>query len=138
MPGLAGRLSLILAYMDWAEESGPEPAEISDLHFARAVDLIETYIVPMAKRAYRLNSLPRVERSAQILVGILNEKGWKEFSSRDVLRLGRAGLASKKDLDPVLDALIEGDCIRNIEPDTVPEGGRPQRKFEVNPAILEL
>ncbi|QDL91006.1 hypothetical protein FDP22_03905 [Paroceanicella profunda] len=59
-----------------------------------------------------------------------------QFTTREVLRMERAGIATAEDLNPGLAALEEADIIRPVEGPTSPQGGRPQRLFTVNPAIL--
>lgn len=135
LPGLAARLSLVLAYLDYAGEGADEPHEIGAVHFGRAAHLVESYILPMAQRAYAEAAVPRAERAARRLTAIIREQGWQRFTSRDVLRLDRAGLGTAKELDPALAVLVEGDCIRALEPTPNPQGGRPQRLFTVNPAL---
>lgn len=135
MPGLAARLALVLAYLDWAAEGASEPHEITVEHFGRAAHLVESYILPMARRAYADASGPKPERAARRLVAVIREQGWKRFASRDVLRLELAGLRMAAELNPALSALEEGDCIRAIEAPPSPHGGRPPRLFTVNPAL---
>lgn len=137
LPGLAARLSLVLSCLDHAAEGEPEPMEITIQHFGRAAHLVETYVLPMARRAYAEAALPKDERAARRLVAIIREEGWRSFSSRDVLRLDREGLGTTKQLDPALGLLAEGDCIRSIESPPGPKGGRPQRLYTVNPVVHE-
>ena len=136
LPGLAARLALVLALLDWAADGGEEPHEITVQHFGRAAHLVEAYLLPMARRAYADAATPKAERAARRLVGIIREHGWDRFTAREVQRLDRAGLGSKADLDQALALLIEGDCIRPVDPPANAKGGRPQRLFTVNPAIL--
>lgn len=136
LPGLTARLSLVLAYLDWAGDGGSEPREITVQHFGRAAHLVEAYFLPMARRAYADASVPKAERAARRLVAVIREQGWHRFTSRDVLRLERAGLRTTVDLTPALAALEEGECIRAIENPPNPQGGRPSRLFSVNPALL--
>ncbi len=136
LPGMAARLALVLGFLDWAAEGADEPHEITVQHFGRAAHLVEAYLLPMARRAYADAATPKAERAARRLVAIIREQGWQRFASRDVLRLDRAGLGNKAELDPALAMLTDGDCIRPVEPPANPQGGRPQRVFIVNPAIL--
>lgn len=136
LPGLAVRLSLVLALLDWAEEGAEEPQEIGAVHFGRAAFLIDAYFLPMARRAYVDASTPKGEWAARRLLALIRERGWEQFSSRDVLRLDRQGLGSADEVNPALVALEEGDCIRSIECPPGPRGGRPQRWFLVNPALI--
>ena len=48
----------------------------------------------------------------------------------------RAGLATAEELNPGLSALEEAEIIRPVTGPIVPQGGRPQPLFTVNPAIL--
>jgi hypothetical protein len=135
LPGMAARLALVLSFLDWAADGGEQPHEITVQHFGRAAHLVEAYFLPMARRAYADAATPKQERAARRLVCIIREQGWHRFTSRDVLRLDRAGLGSKAELDPALVQLTDGECIRAIDPIPNPQGGRPQRLFLVNPAI---
>ena len=130
------RLSLVLAYLDWAAEGGDEPHEITADHFGRAAHLVEVYVLPMARRAYADASVPKAERTARRLVALIREQGWACFTSREVLRLDRAGLATAAEVNPALAALEEGDCIRELSLASGPKGGRPVRRFAVNPTLL--
>lgn len=135
LPGMAARLALVLGFLDWAADGTEQPHEITMQHFGRAAHLVEAYLLPMARRSYANATTPKPERAARRLVGIIREQAWERFTSRDVLRLDRAGLDNKAELDPALSLLTESDCIRPIDPPTNPKGGRPQRLFLVNPAI---
>jgi len=135
LPGMAARLALVLAFLDWAAEGAEEPHSISVQHFGRAAHLVEAYFLPMARRAYADAATPKAERAARRLVGIIRKQGWQRFTSRDVLRLDRAGLGNKDELNPALALLEDGDCIRPVETTVNPQGGRPQRLFLVNPAL---
>jgi hypothetical protein len=86
MPGMAVRLSLILASMEWASGEGDEPREIGVQHFGRAAHFIEVYALPMARRAYADGSVPAAERAARRLVNIIRDEGWQEFTHRQVAR----------------------------------------------------
>lgn len=136
LPGMAARLALVLAFLDWAADGAEEPREITHQHFGRAAHLVEAYFLPMARRAYADAATPKTDRAARRLVGIIREQGWERFTSREVMKLDRAGLGTKAELDPALVLLTDGDCIRPIEPTVNHQGGRPQRLFTVNPAIL--
>lgn len=136
LPGLTARLSLVLGYLDYAAEGGAEPHEITASEFGRAAHIVEAYFLPMAQRAYAEAAVPKADRAAKRLVGIIREHRWHSFTARDVMRLGRTGLGSKAELDPALAALEDGECIRPVEAPANPQGGRPQRLYAVNPAMF--
>ena len=136
LPGLAARLSLVLAHLEWASEGGDEPREITPRHFCLAAHLVEAFFLPMARRAYSEAAVSSADRGARHLVAIIREEGWSRFSSRDVLRLNRHGLSNARELNGVLAVLEDGDCIRLVPSTPGPRGGRPPRLFDVNPALL--
>jgi hypothetical protein len=136
LPGLAARLALVLAFLDWAAEGAPQPDEVGADHFRRAAELVGNYLLPMARRTYADAAVSQAERSAQRLVATIQEMGWQRFTSRQVLKLERAGLATAAELDPALALLEDADCVRPIERPAQPQGGRPPRLFTVNPALL--
>ena len=136
LPGLTARLALVLAFLDWATEGAEEPREITHQHFGRAAHLVESHLLPMARRAYADAATPKAERAARRLVALIREQGWQRFTSREVQRLDRSGLGSKAEIDPALALLIDGDIIRPVDPPATPQGGAPKRLFTVNPAIL--
>ena len=136
LPGLAARLSLILAFLDWASGEGDEPREITVDAFGRAAHFIEDYALPMARRAYANASVPKVERAAHRIIALIRENGWASFSSRDVMRPQRSGINLAADVNAALKLLEEADCIFAEQIEVGPKGGRPPRTFIVNPKIL--
>lgn len=136
LPGLAARLSLVLACLDWAAEGDDMPSQVEADHFKRAAELVGNYALPMARRAYADAAVPPAERSARRLVATIREKGWERFTTRELMKLERAGLTTAAELDPALSLLEDADCIRSVEQPAKPQGGRPSRRFIVNPALL--
>ncbi|MEM5521520.1 DUF3987 domain-containing protein [Sulfitobacter sp. AS59] len=135
LPGLTARIALLLALLDWASDGGEQPRSILGQHFGRAAHLIETYLLPMAQRAYADATITKVESAARQLVGLIREQGWERFTSREVMKIGRKKLGTKSELDPALTMLEEGDCIRPVDPIVKAQGGRPSRLFLVNPTL---
>ncbi len=136
LPGLAVRLSLVLAYLDWAVQMKEEPHEITVAHMGRAAHFIEAYVLPMARRAYADAALSKPERAARRLVALIRDHGWTGFSTREVLRLGRTGLSTVAELNPALTALEEAEILRPASGPAVVQSGRPPRLYAVNPAVL--
>lgn len=140
MPGLAARLSLVLAAIGHAFENEADPAQrhITPAEFGRACHFLETYALPMARRSYGGASGTKGERAARRLVALVRAEGWQTFTAREVQRLARKGLASMTDINPALMALEEADLIRSVGNSPGPQGGRPQRLFVVNPKVHEV
>ena len=114
---------------------GIEPVQITFDHFDRAAHLVEVYVLPMARRAYANGAMPKEERAARKLARLLQEEGWRTFSTQDVLRLERAGLSTKAELDPALILLEDAAIVRSVPDAPRPQGGRPKRLFSVNPGL---
>lgn len=90
----------------------------------------------MAARAQAGVSATKPDRDARRRVEILRQEGRTTFSSRDVMRLDRAGLGASADRNPILVKLEKGDCIRAVMPPANAKVGRPSRTFIVNPAVF--
>lgn len=140
LPGLAARLALVLAAIGHAFDGEPDPAQrhITRAEFGRACHFLDSYALPMARRAYGAASVPQGERAARRLVALIREAGWDRFTAREVRRMQRAGLAGMGDINPALAALEEADLIRAVTEPAGPNGGRPVRLFIVNPAVHEV
>ena len=137
LPGLAVRLSLIFAFLDYAADGGEQPNDIGVNHFGRAAHFVESYVLPMARRAYADASIPKEERGARRLVSIIQHSQLERFTSREILQRESAGLRTKAELDPALLALEDAGLIRRVDVPPGPKGGAPSRLFVVNPKIWE-
>lgn len=135
LPGMTVRLALVLSYLDWATGIEEETHQVRADEFDRAAVFVKSYALPMARRAYASASLSKTERGARRLVAVIRDQSWERFTSREVLRLDRSGLATASELNPALKALEEGDIVRLVEQPSGALGGRRSRLYIVNPAI---
>ncbi|GAA6147773.1 hypothetical protein NBRC116586_08350 [Pseudooceanicola nitratireducens] len=134
--GLSVRLSLILTFLEWVVSDRSEPETISAEVFATASNLIETYLLPMAQRAYAPAAYSGKERAGRKLMALLHTRRATAISTREIQRAGRSGLQSKEEVDRAISALVEADILRSSEAPPSSRGGRPARKYSVNPAIF--
>lgn len=137
LPGMAVRLSLVLAMLEWASGEAELPDEITLSHFGRAAHLVEAYLLPMARRAYAEQSGSPTQRSARALAALIREEGWSSFTARDVRRKQRSHLQDMDAINPALRVMETADLIRLIEVPPGPKGGAPKRLYSVNPVVLE-
>lgn len=139
LPGMAARLSLVLSGIGFAFDDEPDPAQrtITTATFGRACHFLESYALPMARRAYADASGTPVERAGHRLAGLVREMGWHGFTAREVRRMQRKGLDSMAAINPALSALQDADLIRPVAEQKGQQGGRPARRFLVNPALHE-
>lgn len=132
---MAVRLSLVLAYLEWASDEADEPREISVAHFGKAAHLVEAYLLPMARRAYADASASKGERAARRLVDLIREEGWRQFTARQVMRSQQPSLRNADDLNPALKLLEDADIIAVVPQPENAGRGRPTRMFTVNPIV---
>ena len=133
MPGLAVRLSLVLAALDWSVgEPRPFPSEITPDHLGRAAHFIEAYVIPMARRTYSETSVPAAEQAARALAKMIVDEGWRSFTSRQVQLKKRVGLRDKREIDAALDLLVSAAWIV-AAPE--PTNTKPRRSYSVNPGL---
>ena len=140
LPGMAARLSLVLSAIGFAFDGEADPAQrqITPAAFGRACHFLESYALPMARRAYGDASGTQAERAGRRLAGLIGEMGWQAFTAREVRRMQRKGLDSMAAINPALSALEDADLIRAIPEQIAAQGGRPARRYLVNPALHEV
>ena len=135
LPGLAVRVSLVLALLDWAIQGDGEPVtEISGAHIGRACHYVGEHLRGHAHRAYGAASVPQEIRNARRVAEIIQAKGMTAISPREVQRLDMAGLQSSSTIAPAFAVLAEADWIALT---SAPTGGRPKKMYAVNPRIGE-
>lgn len=135
LPGMALRLSLVLAALDCAE-NGETLTCITKEQFKRATRWLETYALPMVRRAYGIGGLDTQERAAVKLVGVIREAGWEFFHTTDLYPMKLKGLRKVAELNPVLNLMEEHGIIQHVEQPVAKIGGRPPRQYAVNPQVL--
>jgi hypothetical protein len=81
--GHALRLALVLEFLWWAiaptNVSGP--TEISERAMSAAIDLVQNYFIPMARRALAEASIPPDDQKAMVLVRYLRQHGLASFNA---------------------------------------------------------
>ncbi|MHA7865876.1 MAG: YfjI family protein [Salipiger thiooxidans] len=137
LPGMAVRLSLVLAMMEWASGEADEPHEIEVSHFERAARLVAGYFWPMARRSYAERSGSQAQLSARALASLIREEGLKQFTAREIRRKQRMHLQDMEKINPALKILETADLVKLIEVPPGPKGGAPKRLYSVNPAVHE-
>lgn len=137
LPGIAVRLSLVIALMGWASGEAALVDSITLDHFERATHLVESYLLPMTRRAYAEQSGGPAQRSARALVSLIREEAWTSFSARDVRRKQRSHLQDMEVINQALKILETADLIRAVKFPANPKGGAPKRIFSINPVVLE-
>ena len=133
MPGLAVRLSCVLAHLDWSHEVGAGyPDKIEVIHIGRACHLVGEHYRLHAYRAYGAASVPVEIRNARRIAAIILKGNHRRLKVRDIQRMDLSGLQSAKPIEAALTVLEQADFVRR---DSEVTGGRPSTFYMVNPKL---
>ena len=135
LPGMAARLSLILAYLDWAagDVGLGEPLEIELDVFNRATDFCRDYVVPMALRAYAEAATPPAERAAMSLAHLILEERLTDLNPRVISRRNRSGLKDAREVKAAIAILVDAHWLTEHTEKTA---GAPKTVWVVNPQVF--
>jgi hypothetical protein len=135
LPGMAARLSLILAYLDWAagDLGLGEPVEIELEVFSRATTFCQDYIVPMASRAYAEASTPPAQRAAMSLAHLILEEKMTDLNPRVVSRRNRSGLKDAREVKAAISVLVDAHWLTEHSEKTA---GAPKTLWIVNQEVF--
>jgi hypothetical protein len=114
---------------------GPETLEIGlgDMEAAlRIADALNAH----ALAVFDLMGADPALDGARLVLGWIRRQGLEAFTFRDCHHGHRHRFKRAADLEPVLDVLAERHYIRPLALQSKPQGGRPSKAYEVNPAIL--
>lgn len=138
MPGFALRIATILQHLDWCAGGGPEPAAIGRDAMLRAIEWLEDYALPMARRTFGEAALPQVEKDARRLArwlvqqrpvpAMLNAKALRRMASGP-------GIPDVERMSAALADLAAANWLRRAPANNAGQGGRSRADWEVNPAI---
>lgn len=136
-PGLALRISNVLAHLRWsADPVGPSPEIIERSVMRDAIQFVEEYCLPNADRLRQHVTTADAEGDARGLLAMIQEQGWERFHLTDIKRHARERLTETRYRNVALEILTEAGLIR---PDFHREGdtkGRMREEYVVNPQAL--
>ncbi len=136
-PGTVARLAGVLALLAWAGSGlGGTPKTVGGEAMAVAIRLWSDYLRPTARLVFDRGGPTDTDRQARRVVRWLKENRPTEVSREDVRRhaLGRTLDAART--DGVLDRLCAVGALRPKMRVYSAQGGRPARRWEVNPALM--
>lgn len=130
------RLAGLLTLMDWAAAGGQSPCTtVEEAQVERAYVLWNDYFWPHAQSVFGQASLTVDERRVR-RVGHWLRRGRPRVVSREEVR--REALAHSVDAETaegVIERLEQYGALRMLEPQIGPAGGRPRRRWQVNPEL---
>ncbi len=137
MPSLA----VLFELADWAASAGSANAVSLD-HARRAAAFCD-YLESHARRVYSCIVTPQLRSAQELAAKITDRKIGTEignegfFTSRDVYRKGWTGLDSPELVERAATILVDSGWLRDMPNETGPDGGRPSKRYAVNPRIWE-
>lgn len=137
MPGIALRLSCVLAHLDWAASEGADyVGGIDEGHIGRACHLAGEHLRHHAYRAYGTAKPPQEIVGAQAIAEIIRTERPERLKVRDIQHRGRAGLTKAAQVKAALAVLVEANWLAEVKTSTGGNsGGRPEVFYPVNPRL---
>jgi Protein of unknown function (DUF3987) len=131
------RLAGTLCLLDWAIRSteGTPPTSIDAKYMVAAVRLVREYFWPHARTALRQIGLTERHVNARRVLRWIRARGKTEVSLQDVRRDALGQKLDAEQTANLLDALGRVGWVRELEAVSTPRGGRPARRWQVNPII---
>jgi hypothetical protein len=136
MSAHALRLSGTLTYLSWAMEGGPEPAAIGKDALSSAIILTRDYFWPHARACLRQIGLTERHTNARRALRWLMANHKTEVSREEVRR---EALSQRLDADgttALLTSLCRSGWLREKTSPSGPQGGKPPRRWSVNPKLF--
>ena len=127
------RLAGTLAFLDWSMTGGPEPSGIDDTQVGAAVRLWRDYFWPHSRAALRQIGLSERHASARRVLRWIKAKGMREVGSRDIRRDALSQSIDGRQTEELLRSLEQAGWLRKS---TIPSGGRPVHRWQVNPGLF--
>jgi len=134
--GTVVRLAAVLALLRWSEKDSVEAPTTIDIDAVRdATGLWADYMHPHAQAVFNTSGRAGKDKQARRAVRWLRSTGTQEVSREDVrcLALGRA--VDAEGADDVIRRLVAGSVLCALPAATPSKGGRPARRWQVNPAL---
>jgi hypothetical protein len=131
------RLAGTLSYLTWAWVGSAEPERIEVEFVQAAVRLVRDYFWPHSRAALRQIGLNERHASARRVLRWIKADKRRNKVSREGLR--RDALGQSVDADQtqnLIDGLVNAGWLREITKSAGPSGGRPARRWLVNPMLF--
>jgi hypothetical protein len=139
--GLFARLAIVHHLIRYVLGEPVEPARVDHVSAVAVRDFIVDYLQGHALKIYRhLGKGTSFHGARRIAEWIVGDRSMTGFTAREVRRKQWSGLTEGDQVDAALDHLENvGNWIRAEEPSpSGPKGGRPSRRYQVNPLVRRL
>ena len=134
--GLALRLSLVLAYLNWAAENGSTqaPAIVGEEALNAAIRFVKDYVLPMAERSYGKAAVPQDKIHTQTLARHIIQTRACEIHVRTLQRrLHLPGLTRAPGIHAACQTLVRAGWLKPPPPGS--RHGRARQAYVVHPKL---
>jgi hypothetical protein len=142
--GQVARLALVIEFLWWCAATDdydeiPAPKHVGIKAVRAAIEIRETYIVPMQRRVIGHGTRSSAPIKARAIATWIIEKRPDEVNSYKLRReAGIEGISGRTDPAELEDALAYLIELRWLTKETVKTKGRPLHRFVVNPRLYDL
>ncbi|MFI5030415.1 MAG: DUF3987 domain-containing protein [Reyranellales bacterium] len=134
--GTIVRLAGLLSLMDWAAAGGETPCTtVEEQHVERAHALWNDYFWPHAQSVFGQSALTIDQRRVRRVGQWLKRMRPQIVSREEVRREALTHSVDAETAERVIERLEEHGVLRMLESQTGPAGGRPRRRWQVNPEL---
>ncbi len=135
--GTVARLAGILTLLDWSERAHTEaPRTVNKMALNRAIQIWGQYFRPHAQTIFNQAGRDDGDRAMRRVVKWLRAERVKEVSREDIRRNALSQSVTAEQAGTVIEWLVEAGALRPASVDPS-KRGRPARRWDVNPALLE-
>jgi hypothetical protein len=129
------RLAGTLCLFDWAIHGGAQPVEVESRHINAAAQLVRDYFWPHARAALRQIGFSERHVNARRVLRWIRARNRSEVSREEIRRDALGQRLDAEQTVTLLDSLECSGWLREVPASSTPKGGRPPRRWEVNPLL---
>jgi len=129
------RLAGTLCLLDWAMLGGEQPTGIGVGPMAAAIRLVREYFWPHARASLRQIGLTERHVNARRVLRWIRARRKNEISLENVRRDALGQKLDAEQTAALLEMLGRFGWVRELNAFSTPKGGRPPRRWQVNPQI---
>jgi hypothetical protein len=137
VPAHVLRLSGTLCLLDWSMIVGaPEPEQIDDHFMSAAVRMVCDYFWPHSRAALRQIGFSERHANSRRVLRWIKATRSREVSIKDIRRDALAQSLDAEQTEALVDGLVASGWLRpkQVQP-SGPRGGKPVRRWQVNPLL---
>jgi hypothetical protein len=138
VPAHVLRLSGTLCFLDWAikDDGSPEPERVDETFMSAAYRLLCDYLWPHSRAALRQIGLSERHANSRRVLRWIKATGKSEVSIKDIRRDALVGALDADQTENLVEVLTRSGWLRpNAVKSSGPKGGKPIRRWQVNPLL---